>query len=1147
METSQAGLLKTKRFLPLFLAQFLGAFNDNLFKNALVILITYQLAERLALNAQIIIALASALFILPFFLFSEVAGQCADKYEKSFLIRWIKAAEIGIMCVAGIGFYTQALPILLATLFILGTHSALFGPLKYAILPDHLEANELIAGNGLVEAGTFLAILIGTLLGGVLILNHHGVLIISTLMIGLAIIGWVASCFIPKTQSHNPKLKIQWNIIQDTWQLLYDSKDNQTLLRSIIGISWLWFVGAIFMAGFPVFAKDILYADETVISLFVAIFSIGVAMGALSCNQLLKGKTDPLYAPAAAFGMMLFTLDLCVSVSHASTIASGTRVGFTDFLQNLQAWRMTADLLMISICAGLYTVPLYALIQQHSAPDHRSRNVAISNVLSSWFMVLSTASILFSVKMKLSITGLFLCVGIGNGLIALYLCRLVPGLLSKTLIRIALKCCYNITLSDKHQILSTINTDPHAQKTLIIVNHTGYIDTFLLYAFLPGPLLFLLTPMSIPHSRLKWFFKKMLPIQKLETEQLLCEQSITTCIQNHQTCVIFPEGRPSVTGSLMQTNDVVGIVAAKTQIRLLPLYIYRSEHRTMARRVFTITAHPLCTLPPHDPAHPIDPLQRQYQIDDLMQHAQFNSTLEYKTLFESLCQAQKKQGRHAIIIEDMDKIPITYGVFITRVFILSRLIAKNTAVGEYVGVLLPNVIPNALTFFALQASARIPVMLNYSSGIHGILSATLTAKIKTVCTSHRFVKVANLETMIEALQKESVQILYLEELRSHVTFTDKIKGMVSHFFPTIAYHYWNRQHPQWITDPETPAVILFTSGSEGISKGVVLSHQNIQANRNQIGTILHFNRQDVLFNALPLFHSVGLTAGLLAPILSGIRIFLYPSPLHYKEIPTEIYHANTTILFGTDTFLAGYAKCANPYDFYSLRCVFAGAEKLREETQSLWLQKFGIRVLEGYGTTETSPVLSANTPLHNKKGTVGRLLPGIQYRIQPVPGIDEGGILEVCGPNIMKGYLLNTHPGVIVPLQQRWYATGDVVSVDPYGFITIAGRMKRFAKIAGEMVSLALIETVINTLWPEYQNAAISVTDPKKGERIILATNNPQATRIDMVNHMRTQNYPEIAIPKTVMILEHIPVLATGKTNYLEVQRLFQARQESAG
>jgi acyl-[acyl-carrier-protein]-phospholipid O-acyltransferase/long-chain-fatty-acid--[acyl-carrier-protein] ligase len=398
------------------------------------------------------------------------------------------------------------------------------------------------------------------------------------------------------------------------------------------------------------------------------------------------------------------------------------------------------------------------------------------------------------------------------------------------------------------------------------------------------------------------------------------------------------------------------------------------------------------------------------------------------------------------------------------------------------------------------------------------------------------VALARLQETVEALS-QTHRVIYLEDLKAELGRRDRLFGLFARFLPGLCYRLLAGR-----PDPDEAGVILFTSGSEGVPKGVVLSHTNIQANRFQLSARIDFNATDILFNALPIFHSFGLTGGLLLPLLSGIKTFLYPSPLHYRIVPELAYETNATIMFGTDTFLSGYARKAHPYDFYSIRYIFAGAERVRAETRQIYSEKFGIRLLEGYGATETAPVLAANTPMQYKPGTVGRMLPGIDHRLAPVPGIERGGRLEVAGPNIMLGYLLHDRPGVLQPPADGWYDTGDIVDIDAEGFVTIIGRAKRFAKIAGEMVSLTAVENMIDAAWPDNSHAVVGAPDPRKGEQLLLVTDYKQADRRILSEYAQAHGIPELMVPRHIIVVDKIPLLGTGKTDYAAVQTIVNAK-----
>jgi len=594
----------------------------------------------------------------------------------------------------------------------------------------------------------------------------------------------------------------------------------------------------------------------------------------------------------------------------------------------------------------------------------------------------------------------------------------------------------------------------------------------------------------------------------------------------------------------MKVYEGPGMIADKSGAMILPVSIRGARYTpfTRLKGKFRIRWFPKITLTFMEPRKFVLPddikgrKRRQLagsKLYDLMAETLFLASNYERTLFQSVLDAREVHGGKHVIVEDIERKPLSYNKFIACSFVLGHELEKSTAVGENVGVLLPNMVSTVITFFSLHAFGRVPALLNFSSGSKNLLSACKTAELKTVYTSSKFIQAAKLEAAVDAIEAAGVQVIALEDLRKNITFGDKLKGFLAALSPQTHYNRICKTQ-----DAKSPAVILFTSGSEGTPKGVVLSHKNLQANRTQLSTRIDFAPTDTVFNAMPVFHSFGLTGGTLLPILSGIRTFFYPSPLHYRIVPELAYDTNATILFGTDTFLTGYGKYANSYDFYNLRYVFAGAEKLKPETTKIWSEKFGVRIFEGYGATETSPGLSINTPMHNLPGSVGRLLPGIQYKLEKVPGIKEGGRLIVSGPNIMSGYLLADQPGVLQPPEDGWYDTGDIVEVNAQDYLFIKGRAKRFAKIGGEMVSLTAVEGFVSNLWPEGEHAVVALPDPKKGEQLVLVTTYTEAAREDIVKYTREQGIAELSIPKIIKTVDKIPLLGTGKTDYVEVKRL---------
>jgi acyl-[acyl-carrier-protein]-phospholipid O-acyltransferase/long-chain-fatty-acid--[acyl-carrier-protein] ligase len=498
-----------------------------------------------------------------------------------------------------------------------------------------------------------------------------------------------------------------------------------------------------------------------------------------------------------------------------------------------------------------------------------------------------------------------------------------------------------------------------------------------------------------------------------------------------------------------------------------------------------------------------------------------------RTVFDALLDAAGDHGAKKLILEDQERKPISYTDLIRASFALGRKIAAMTKPGENVGVLLPSSAPAVVTFFALHAFGRVPTMLNFTSGIRNLRAACALAGVKTILTSRRFIDQAKLQDEIDALG-EHAAIVHLEKVRASIGLADKAFAAAAALAP--------RQF-RAKTKPSDPGVVLFTSGSFGAPRGVVLSHANLCANVEQIAAHIDLDPDWVMFNPLPVFHCFGLTGGVLLPLLCGLKAFEYPSPLHTKQIPLLIKETHASILLATDTFVNQYARVAHADELSGLRFIVCGAEKVREETHNLINEKFGpIPVLEGYGATEASPVIAVNTPIDNRRGTVGGLLPGIEVRLEPVDGIPLGGRFYVKGDNIMSGYL-RADGGVDAPVD-GWHDTGDVVTLTDDNWVTIRGRVKRFAKIGGEMISLTAAEDLAQAVWPEGRHAVISQSDPKKGERLVLVTDEPGAVVADMLRHAKSIGAPELAVPRKIIKVTEVPVLGTGKTDYVAIQRM---------
>ena len=673
------------------------------------------------------------------------------------------------------------------------------------------------------------------------------------------------------------------------------------------------------------------------------------------------------------------------------------------------------------------------------------------------------------------------------------------------------------------------------ERVLIVANHVSLLDGVLLYAWLPDDLRFAINTQVAARPQFKPFLR-FADLYTLDPTNPLSVKSMVRFLREDRKAVIFPEGRITSTGSLMKIYEGPGLIADRAGATVLPIAIdgpqhtafgYLGERKKFPRISIRVLAPEKLEIDPAIQGHARRKAAAA-QLQRLMYRLSFACYDYEKTVFDAILQAVTRFGSRRVVVEDIKREPLSYRQLLLRTFILGGVLRRDTQAGERVGVLMPNVAAGVVVYLSLVYLERVPAMLNYTTGLQVLLKACETASIRTVYTSRQFIENGGFEELAAGLAQR-VNLVYLEDLRGRIGLTNKLLGLLRSRFPRAAYRPTAK--------PDDPASILFTSGSEGVPKGVVLSHRNLLANFAQARACIGFKPGDIFFSCLPLFHSFGLNIGCVLPLLGGCRIFLYTTPLHYRIIPELLYQTDASVLFATNTFLKGYARHAHPYDFKSLKYVLAGAEKLQDDTRRVWMEKFGIRILEGYGATECSPVVSVNTPISNKPGSVGKLLPGMQAYLAPVPGIEEGGRLVVSGPNVMSGYLLHGTDGSIQPPRtergEGWYDTGDIAAIDAEGYIELLGRAKRFAKIGGEMISLTAVEELAAQTWPDYNHAALALPDESKGEKIILVSEYEQATRKSFQQKARELGYGELYIPREVTHLPALPVLGTGKTDYV--------------
>jgi acyl-[acyl-carrier-protein]-phospholipid O-acyltransferase/long-chain-fatty-acid--[acyl-carrier-protein] ligase len=1119
----------TRRFAPLFWTQFFSAFSDNFLKNALVFLILFHIGGA---DAEALITLAAAVFIAPYFFLSGLGGEFADRYDKAVVARRLKFSEIGIAFIAVVGFSLHSVVLLFIALFLFGVIAALFGPIKYGILPDHLARSELPAGNALVEGATFIAILLGTIVGGIAAKDGGDPAHFAFLMIVFSLLCWGASLLIPRTGQAAPDLNVHKNVLVSTIGLLNFLREDPRLWWGALVTSWFWLVGAVSLSLMPPLVKNVLGGNEEVVTTCLAIFSISIAIGSGLAAWLAAGRIILLPTVIGAVLLGAFAIDLGASTLGAPPIPGlgGYLAAFTSG----RGIRLALDLAGLAIAGGLFIVPTFAAVQAWAGADRRARVVAAVNVLNAAFMAGSTVIVAILQTAGMTTSQLFLLLGAASLVVAIAVGRTMPASALSDALSIIYRALFRM------EVKGIDNLSKAGSNRIIALNHVSFLDAGLALSLLDNKPVFAI---DVGIAKLWWVrpFVMLTNAMQLDPLKPMAVRSLIEAVRAGNPLIIFPEGRITVTGSLMKVYDGAALVADKSNAEIVPVRIEGLEQTPFSRLKRSQVRRrwfPKVTVTILEPVKlTVDPelkgrkrrLAAGAALYGIMSDLVFRTTSTDRTMVEAVMQAADTHGRRRVAIEDPVSGMLSYKRLLAGAAILGAKLMPIAQEGRAVGVMLPNVNAAVVTILGLMTAGRVPAMINFTSGAANILSACKAAQIDTILSSRAFIERARLGNLVAAIEK-AVRIIYLEDIRAGITLGDKIRGLINANKPLV-----ERKPDDW-------AAILFTSGSEGVPKGVVLSHRNMLANAAQAAARIDFGREDKVFNVLPVFHSFGLTVGVMLPLVFGVRVYLYPSPLHYRTVAELIYAVNATIMFGTDTFLAGYARVAHPYDFRSLRYILAGAEPVKETTRRTYMEKFGLRILEGYGVTETAPALALNTPMFNKFGTVGRILPGMEARLEKVEGVEEGGRLYVRGPNVMLGYLQADNPGVLERPVEGWHDTGDIVAIDEQGFLTIKGRARRFAKVGGEMISLAALEALASELWPNALSAVVAVPDPRRGERLILLTQQKGATRGDFQSFAKAKHASELMIPSEVWVLDKLPVLATGKADMVAVGKLVEER-----
>lgn len=1115
-------------YVSIVVTAVLGALNDNLLKAAVIVFAALSVPADQAASVGL---LAGALLMAPFVLFSGWAGIMADRFEKAAMIRAVKWSELALACLATGAMASGSIPLMLGIVFAMGAQSAFFGPLKLGWLPERLRPDQLVGANSWLDTGTFLAILAGTVAGG-LLSGPETLVWAGGAAIAVAGLGVLASHLLPRGARAAPKLRIPVNPLAGNWRVLKTLFSDSTAVRAAVLDAWFWAIGSVYLSTLPAYLRMRLGGGETMLTVVMALFAIGIGTGAALASLRLRGRITPrlvlpsgLLIAASAFGL------------HTGFDALEPGSGMAGLFGAGGGLFVVASLFLIAVGGGMFAIPLKAVIQARAGTDQRAQVMAGFNTLSATSIVAASILLSLGVGAGLELRHVFLAIAVSSIVAAVASAIFFARDALQWLGRAVLLPLFRVRVIGREHLATE-------GPVVFVSNHVSFAD---------GPLLFSLiereTAIAVnsnwARGPLLGRLARILRIAPIDPQSPMATKGLAREVREGGAALVFPEGRISTHGALMKVYPGTAWMVDAAEAPVVPIHIDGLEASRftrpitgMARRLFPRVVIRVGAPRTLDvPADAKGAARRKLAtraLQDMLELGRLDALSTPRSIPNAFHAARKRFDSRANAICDPLGTSLTRGRIATGAAAFSALLTERTAPGEHVGILLPGVAAAPVVLLGLWRAGRVPAILNPTLGAAPMLSAIETGGIEKIITSRDFVEKAEIGDVVAELEQQGIQILWTDALKAEIGPRRKLAAL------------WASRHAADLPPgPDDPAAILFTSGTEGVPKGVVLTHGNLVANVAQLQARTDIGPADRVLNAMPLFHSFGLTAGVLLPLMAGAPMMIYPSPLNYKIVPEMAYGHQATLIFGTDTFLAGWGRRANPYDFSSVRAAIAGAEAVKPATRALWSEKFGVRILEGFGATEAGPVIALNTPMEGRNGTVGRALPGIALHLDEVPGVD-GRRLSIKGPNVMAGYLLPGGNGVLRAPEDGWYDTGDIVTLDEDGFIRIVGRAKRFAKVGGEMVSLAAAEALAAEVWPDAHVAAISMPDARKGEKVVLVTDHPGADRKALSSAARVRGIAEITVPADVLVRNSIPLLASGKTDYPALTKTLTERAQEA-
>ncbi len=1128
-------LLKNRHFWPLLGSHFLSAVNESFIRTVFLFFVTYKMT----VSNPFFTILAVILYALAFCFAAVYAGQVADRISKTRFLQILRLFEIGIMILALISLSLDSPLLLTLILAFEGFLGACLLVADHSLVPSLLKPTKYNAANTWMKLSTMLAVGCASLLMTSILKFDVAYFVICGLGFILSVVSFLITLKLPQTEPADPEIVLLKNPFHVFDTVLKSLKHQFDTWSYLVGIAWFWMISAVVFLFSAEYGRTILYARWSVVMFLSAgVFTLGYIAGSFIYSYLSRRNNMGAYTSIVGLLISAFLLDFIFASYGFGGIK--TEKGMTVFellTTNWCGWRIVFDVFVLGGLAAVYIIPFYTLLQMKTPKHLMGRMMSFSNVVNAIAVIICFMLVMSLRSLSFGILEILLIFAIANILIAVYMVRLLPARSRRKVFQFVFKTLFNARIEGLE------NLKKAGSRALIITNHTSYLDVLLISTFIDKKIVFAVSDRLIEKTLVK-FMTNLVDVRPLDPHSPFAVKYMAEQLQADQLCMILTEGIIDGGNTRMKIYEGPAMMAVKGEAPILPIRIdgaaYTFFSRVLGKKAdfrFFPTIK-LTVLPPVSFEACQNLTTRECReksssmLYDILSDMTFDSYEKDRTLFDALIHSMKMAGRFKPVLEDTDRKPIKFMALFLKVFVLGKLLQKALPNEKYLGVMLPTSNACALTVLGLHAFGKIPAMVNFTSGPKQVIATCQTVGLKTVITAKKVVLLAKLEPLVQALEEAEIKVLYLEDLKELLTVKDKLFGIFGALMPFKAYQKTTNLQ----VSSKDPAVILFTCGSEGFPKAVFLTHTNILSNCYQIPSRIDVLPTDVFLNCLPMFHSFGLSAGTFLPLLVGVKTVLYPTPLHYRIIPEICASTKATIFFGTDTFLAGYAKCANPYDFNSLRVVAAGAEKVKEETRKIWSEKFGVRILEGYGATECSPFISVNTFLHQRKDSVGRFLPGIEYRLKPVDGIKEGQELWVKGPNIMQGYMRHDKPLQLDPPKDGWYDTGDIVTVDEDRYIFIKGRCKRFAKIGGEMVSLLAVEMIVEKRWPGFVSGAVNIPDSKKGEQIVLITTCKDVNKEELISAFKSAGATELGIPSRIIVTDHPPLLGTGKFDYVSAK-----------